>query len=138
MLLQVTVQTRAGVTSVVSGQDNAQHGDLKSTGRTAVLAQEGDRLDRLRRRAPDLRCMPGTDPFLSVPLPSARVLHVRTLHRAGMVLRMPDLRGQHGPRSSERILIDALASLPADERDRLLRKEEALIDQLDRRGVGQH
>ncbi|WP_460072916.1 hypothetical protein [Streptomyces sp. YKOK-I1] len=41
----------------------------------------------------------------------------------------------HVPR--ERVLVDALASLPADDRDRLLRKEAALIDHLDRRGLGQ-
>ncbi|MFB6641568.1 hypothetical protein ACFCYF_30490 [Streptomyces chartreusis] len=38
----------------------------------------------------------------------------------------------HVPR--ERVLVDALASLLADDRDRLLRKEAALIDYLDRRG----
>lgn len=41
----------------------------------------------------------------------------------------------HVPR--RRVLVDALASLPAHERDRLLRKEAALIDHLDRAaGVG--
>ncbi|MFC5673609.1 hypothetical protein [Streptomyces incanus] len=35
----------------------------------------------------------------------------------------------HVPR--RRVLVDALASLPANERDRLLRKEAALIDYLD-------
>ncbi|MFD9692919.1 hypothetical protein ACFWXO_45035 [Kitasatospora sp. NPDC059088] len=42
----------------------------------------------------------------------------------------------HVPR--KRVLIDALASLPADDRDQLLRKEAALIDYLDSRGLGQH
>ncbi|GAA1355341.1 hypothetical protein GCM10009612_19460 [Streptomyces beijiangensis] len=37
----------------------------------------------------------------------------------------------HVPR--KRVLADALVSLPADERDRLLRKEGALVDYLDRR-----
>lgn len=40
----------------------------------------------------------------------------------------------HVPR--KRVLVDALSSLPADDRDRLLRKEAALIDYLDRRGLG--
>ncbi|MYS86143.1 hypothetical protein GTZ85_39505 [Streptomyces sp. SID5474] len=35
-----------------------------------------------------------------------------------------------------RPLVDALASLPADERARLLRKEMALIDYLDRQAGG--
>ncbi|GAA1386057.1 hypothetical protein GCM10009639_09400 [Kitasatospora putterlickiae] len=35
------------------------------------------------------------------------------------------------------VLVDALASLPADEREWLLRKGAALVDHLDRRGVGQ-
>ncbi|WP_268257341.1 hypothetical protein [Kitasatospora indigofera] len=30
-----------------------------------------------------------------------------------------------------RVLIDALASLPADDRDQVLRKEAALVDYLD-------
>ncbi|MFE1288196.1 hypothetical protein [Streptomyces sp. NPDC058751] len=40
----------------------------------------------------------------------------------------------HVPR--ERVLADALASLPADDRERLLRGEAALIDHLDSRDVG--
>ncbi|GGL92560.1 hypothetical protein GCM10010129_40340 [Streptomyces fumigatiscleroticus] len=40
----------------------------------------------------------------------------------------------HVPRNH--VLDDALASLPADERDRLLRKETALIEYLDRRVTG--
>ncbi|WP_268874060.1 hypothetical protein [Streptacidiphilus melanogenes] len=38
----------------------------------------------------------------------------------------------------KRALVDALESLPADDRDRLLRKEAALIDYLDGQGIGQH
>ncbi|WP_279387914.1 hypothetical protein [Streptacidiphilus pinicola] len=38
----------------------------------------------------------------------------------------------------ERALVDALAALPAGNRDRLLRKEAALIDYLDGQGIGQH
>ncbi|MCX4430205.1 hypothetical protein [Streptomyces mirabilis] len=41
----------------------------------------------------------------------------------------------HVPR--ERVLVDALASLPPGDRERLLRKEAALIDYLDRRGLRQ-
>jgi hypothetical protein len=40
--------------------------------------------------------------------------------------------------SRKRVLVDALASLAADDRDRLLRKEAALIDYLDGQGIGQH
>lgn len=36
----------------------------------------------------------------------------------------------HVPR--KRVLVDALASLPADDRDQLLHKEAVLIDYLDR------
>jgi hypothetical protein len=35
----------------------------------------------------------------------------------------------------KRVLVDALASLPADDRDQLLRKEAALVDYLDRRDL---
>ncbi|WP_404867672.1 hypothetical protein ACI1MP_03400 [Kitasatospora griseola] len=35
----------------------------------------------------------------------------------------------------ERVLLDALASLSADDRERLLRKEAALIDYLDSRDL---
>ncbi|MFE9425934.1 hypothetical protein ACFYNO_23570 [Kitasatospora sp. NPDC006697] len=42
----------------------------------------------------------------------------------------------HVPRKQS--LVDALASLPADERDQLRRKEVALVDYLDSRGLGQH
>ncbi|WP_405918299.1 hypothetical protein [Streptomyces sp. NBC_00728] len=38
----------------------------------------------------------------------------------------------------ERVLVDALASLSADDRERLLHKEAALIDYLDSRGLGRH
>ncbi|WP_268873571.1 hypothetical protein [Streptacidiphilus neutrinimicus] len=38
----------------------------------------------------------------------------------------------------KRVLVDALASLPADDRDRLLRKEAALIDHLDGQVVGHY
>ncbi|MBT1185259.1 hypothetical protein HET69_14895 [Streptomyces sp. CJ_13] len=41
----------------------------------------------------------------------------------------------HVPR--KRVLVDALASLPADDRDQLRRTEAALIDYLDSRGLGQ-
>lgn len=40
----------------------------------------------------------------------------------------------HVPRT--RVLVDALASLPADERDRLLRSEAKLIRYLESRGGG--
>ncbi|MER5864777.1 hypothetical protein [Kitasatospora sp. NPDC002040] len=40
----------------------------------------------------------------------------------------------HVPR--RRILVDALAPLPADDREQLLRKETALLDWLDRHGIG--
>ncbi|MEU6342424.1 hypothetical protein ABZ883_15955 [Streptomyces sp. NPDC046977] len=42
----------------------------------------------------------------------------------------------HVPR--KRVLVDALASLPADDRDQLRRKEAALIDYLDSQGPGRH
>ena len=38
----------------------------------------------------------------------------------------------------KRVLVDALASLSADDRERLLQKEAALIDYLDSRGIGRH
>jgi hypothetical protein len=38
----------------------------------------------------------------------------------------------------KRVLVDALARLSADDRDRLLRKEAALVDYLDSHGLGQH
>ncbi|MFE6055846.1 hypothetical protein ACFQ6N_34310 [Kitasatospora sp. NPDC056446] len=38
----------------------------------------------------------------------------------------------------KRVLVDALASLSADDRERLLHKEAALIDYLDSRGPGRH
>ncbi|MET8628678.1 hypothetical protein ABZW30_33875 [Kitasatospora sp. NPDC004669] len=38
----------------------------------------------------------------------------------------------------KRVLVDVLASLPADDRDQLLRKEAALVDYLDSRGLGRH
>ncbi|OIJ87864.1 hypothetical protein BIV25_37605 [Streptomyces sp. MUSC 14] len=37
----------------------------------------------------------------------------------------------------KRVLVDALASLPADDRERLLRNEAVLIDHLDSRDGGQ-
>ncbi|WP_255360187.1 MULTISPECIES: hypothetical protein [Kitasatospora] len=40
----------------------------------------------------------------------------------------------HIPR--RKVLVDALASLPAVDRDLLRRKEAALVDHLDGRGVG--
>ncbi|MFD9067518.1 hypothetical protein ACFVZ3_39060 [Kitasatospora purpeofusca] len=40
----------------------------------------------------------------------------------------------HVPR--RQVLVDALAPLPAADRDLLLRKEAALVDHLDSRGVG--
>ncbi|MFG2916637.1 hypothetical protein ACGF0D_27585 [Kitasatospora sp. NPDC048298] len=38
----------------------------------------------------------------------------------------------------KRVLVDALVSLSADDRERLLRKEAALIDYLDSQGLGHH
>lgn len=40
--------------------------------------------------------------------------------------------------SRKRVLVDALASLPADDRDQLLGKEAALVDYLDSRSLDQH
>ncbi|KDN88227.1 hypothetical protein KCH_00180 [Kitasatospora cheerisanensis KCTC 2395] len=81
--------------------ENARHDDLKSTGRAALLGQGRGLRDGSRQRRTSLRGLRNARPLVPVPLPSARVLHVRAVHRTGLVFRLQDLLQQPGARPTQ-------------------------------------
>ncbi len=80
--------------------EECRHDDVKRT-RPARVAKGRNLGDGLRRGPTDLRELRDACPLVPVPLPPARVLHVRAVRRAHVVLRLPDLLRLDGARATK-------------------------------------